>query len=124
MPLTILYVDDDDDIREVAELSLQMDSAIDVRTAASGAEALDVIEHWVPDVVMLDVMMPQMDGPTLLSRIREKTSPRQPVAIFITARIMEKDLAALQALDIAGIITKPFNPLTLADQVRKLTAGY
>ena len=121
--LTILYVDDDEDIRDVAELSLQMDPGIEVRTAASGPEAMAVLEAWEPDLLMLDVMMPDMDGPTLLAAIRARPGRTAPPAIFITARVLAAELAQLEALGVAGVITKPFDPLTLAAQVRLRLAG-
>ena len=118
--LKILYVDDDADIREVAELCLQMDGDLDVRVAASGVEALALLDSWEADIVMLDVMMPQMDGPTLLAAIRARPGG-QPKALFITARALPDELSQLMALGVAGVITKPFDPIGLAGEVRRLT---
>lgn len=120
-PLKVLYVDDDADIREVAELCLQMDEDLEVRIAASGPEALALLESWRADIVMLDVMMPQMDGPMLLAEIRARDGV-QPAALFITARVLPDELAQLMALGVAGVITKPFDPIGLAAEVRRLAA--
>jgi len=122
--LRVLYVDDDPDIREAAELCLRMDPDIEVQVADSGAAALALLATDAPrpDVVLLDVMMPQMDGPALLAAIRARPGA-QPPAIFMTARAMPEERARLMALGAVGVITKPFNPLGLAAEVRGLVSG-
>jgi CheY-like chemotaxis protein len=118
--LKVLYVEDDPDIRELAELSLQMDPTLEVRIAASGAEALQVLSAWKADVILLDVMMPQMDGPSLLAAIRSDAAGPQPHAVFITARALPAEVERLKALGALGVITKPFDALRLAREVRRL----
>ena len=118
--MRILYVDDEPDIREIAEIALGLDPAFDVRTAASGREALAVVEDWVPDVALLDVMMPEMDGPALLERIRERPELAKLPVIFVTARAQRSELQNFRTLDAAGVIAKPFDPMTLASQVRTI----
>jgi len=116
----ILYVDDEPDIREIAEMALSLDPAFEVRTAASGEAALAVLADWRADVALLDVMMPGMDGPTLLGHIRKMpTLARLPV-IFITARAQQSELQTFATLDAIGVIAKPFDPVTLAARVRAL----
>lgn len=119
--LKLLYVDDDADIREVAELSLAMDPGVEVRTAASGAEALAVLDgDWRPDAVLFDVMMPDVDGPTAFARWRAREAPAATPAIFVTARALPSEAERLMGLGAAGVITKPFDPLSLAAEVRRI----
>ena len=97
-----------------------MDPTLDVRIAASGAEALQVLSGWKADIVLLDVMMPQMDGPSLLAAIRADPAGPQPHAVFITARALPAEVERLKALGALGVITKPFDALGLAREVRRL----
>ena len=120
--MRVLYVDDEPDIREIAELALGLDPEFEVRTAGSGAEALGLMEDWAPDVALLDVMMPQMDGPALLSRIRERASFAELPVIFVTARAQRSEIQNFETLGSVGVIAKPFDPMTLASQVMALAA--
>lgn len=115
----ILYVDDDDDIREIAQMSLELDPDLEVRLCSSGAEAIDAVASWTPDLVLLDVMMPGMDGPEALARLRDDASSAAIPVVFITARSQEKEVERLKALGAAGVIAKPFDPMTLAKQARE-----
>lgn len=113
----LLYVDDDEAIREVAELSFSLDGRFAVRLAASGKEALAILESgYRPDAVLLDVMMPELDGPQTLARMRA-LGFQQLVVIFVTARSLDAERQALMSLGAQGIITKPFDPLRLAADV-------
>jgi CheY-like chemotaxis protein len=112
----VLYVDDEPDIREIAEMSLSLDPQFDVRTAASGAEALSLAREWQPDIILLDVMMPLMDGPAVLARLREQGHDT-PV-VFVTARAQRSEIHSFATLDAKGVIAKPFDPITLAAHVR------
>ena len=114
--IQILYVDDEPDLREVACMALELDGDLEVRDCGSGAEALAMLETWTPDLVLLDVMMPEMDGPATFEAIRARQS-ELPI-VFITARAQESDLRRLLALGANGVISKPFDPMTLAEQVR------
>lgn len=118
--LKVLYVDDEADIREVAAMSLEIDPQIDVRTASSAAEALALLDagDWRPDVLLLDVMMPAMDGPSLLKEIRTRPVLDDAPAIFVTARAQPQERDRFIAAGAIGVIAKPFDPLTLASQVR------
>ena len=113
----VLYVDDDEAIREVAQLSLSLDGRFAVRLAASGKEALGFLASgYRPDVVLLDVMMPDLDGPQTYARIREEGF-HQLAVIFITARTLDAERKALMHLGARGIINKPFDPVRLAGEV-------
>lgn len=116
----ILYVDDEADIREVAQMALELEPGFEVRCAASGAEALVVAREWRPDLIMLDVMMPELDGPSTLSRLRAEPSTAATPVIFITARTQVQEVEAFLSLGAVGVIAKPFDPMQLGSQVREL----
>lgn len=118
--MRILYVDDEPDIREIAEMSLSLDPEFTVRTAAGGEEALALMREWQPDAALLDVMMPEMDGPTLLTKMREVEALASLPVIFVTARAQRSELQNFRLLDAVGVIAKPFDPMTIAAQVRAI----
>ncbi|MBX7248164.1 MAG: response regulator [Caulobacteraceae bacterium] len=119
--LKVLYVDDEPDIREVAAMALELDGSIEARQAGSGREAMQILdEGFDPDAVLLDVMMPGKDGPAVLAELRSRGF-RRPV-IFITARAQAHELAHYLAIGAAGVITKPFDPMTLALELRAVLA--
>lgn len=122
MTLQVLYVDDEPDLREVAAMSLELDPELEVRCCGSGAEALDVLKTWQPDLVLLDMMMPGMDGPTTHAKIVEHFGEALPV-VYFTARAEASERARLTALGARGVIAKPFDPMSLAAQVRSF-AGH
>jgi CheY-like chemotaxis protein len=119
-PLRILHVDDEPDIREVVELSLALDPDFETRGCASGQEALAAAKDWSPDVILLDVMMPHMDGPTTLARLRENALTAMIPVVFMTARARDTELDHFRALGALGVIPKPFDPMSLAGWVRSL----
>ena len=118
--LKVLCVDDDDDIREIALMSLELDPAFDVRCCSSGQEAVALVEEWQPDLVLLDVMMPGMDGPATLAAIKQLELEKHPQVIFCTARYQQRDVDSYVALGATAVISKPFDPMTLASTVREL----
>ncbi|HWE44897.1 MAG TPA: response regulator [Caulobacteraceae bacterium] len=120
--LAILYVDDEPDIREVAAIAFGLDDGVSVRTAGSGREALDALgeDGYRPDVILLDVMMPQMDGPGTLVEIRKLPGHGKTPVIFITARAQAHELAGFLKLGAIGVITKPFDPMMLPVEVRAM----
>lgn len=120
---TVLLVDDDDDLRMIGEMALANVGGFDVSCASSGEEALSMAERVAPDVILLDVMMPGLDGPTVFARLRERPVTARIPVIFMTAKVQTHELARYEALGAIGIIPKPFDPMTLADQVRRLVGG-
>jgi CheY-like chemotaxis protein len=120
--LHLLYVDDDADIRTIVEMALGLDPGIQLRVAPSGTHALDIIDRgdWRPDVVVLDVMMPGMDGPATLAAIRLRAQMADTPILFMTARARDTDLAEYRRLGAVGTILKPFDPLQLATEIRAL----
>jgi CheY-like chemotaxis protein len=123
--LRILHVDDESDIREVVELSLGLDPAFTVKSCASGGDALAMVANWPPDLILCDVMMPVMDGPATLVHLRECPETSRIPVVFMTARAQTSDMEHFRSLGAAGVITKPFDPITLAAFVRRQlhTAG-
>lgn len=121
MTQRILYVDDEPDLREVAAMSLELDPDLEVRCCGSGQEALEVLAGWTPDLILLDLMMPGMDGPTTHAAIAERFGTSIPI-VYFTARVEESEKARLLALGARGVIAKPFDPMGLAGQVRAYMA--
>jgi len=120
MTLRVLYVDDEADIRDIVEMSLSLDATIHVETADSGAAALLRARAGGLDLILLDVMMPTLDGPATFAALRaEDTTAAVPVA-FVTARTQSHEVTHFKALGAVGVIAKPFDPMTLARDVRAL----
>lgn len=113
----VLVVDDETDIRAVASIALGRVGGMEVTTAASGAEALALAVASPPDAIVLDVMMPGMDGPSTFEALRrEPTTARVPV-VFLTAKAQASDLERLIAQGADGVLAKPFDPMTLAAEL-------
>jgi DNA-binding response OmpR family regulator len=114
----ILCVDDEEDIQEVVKLCLEMDGGYAIDTCAGGAEALAFLAHTQPDLILLDVMMPGMDGPATFAAMKAK-NVNVPV-IFMTARVRGAEIVQYLEMGAAGVVPKPFDPVTLAADVRQL----
>ena len=123
--LSILYVDDEPDIRTIVEISLGLDPDIDLKIASSGAEALDFLAHqgWRPDLALVDMMMPGMSGIELLGAMRDRADLVDIPIVFVTASARTSDLADYVSAGAMSVISKPFDPMTLAETVRNLWAG-
>ena len=119
--MKVLLVDDDPDIRLVARLALTR-AGLEVAVAASGAEALEQARRDRPDAILLDWMMPEMDGPEVCRRLKQYPVFSAIPVIFLTARSQNAEVARGLAPGAAGYIVKPFDALTLGDEVRKLLA--
>jgi diguanylate cyclase (GGDEF)-like protein len=117
---SLLYVDDDSDIREIVQMSLSLDGDLKVHTSDGGERALLKMKVEKPDLVVLDVMMPGMDGPSLLRRMRSDPDLARIPVIFMTAKVSSGETGRLRGLSSIGIIAKPFDPMTLGKQVRAL----
>jgi CheY-like chemotaxis protein/HPt (histidine-containing phosphotransfer) domain-containing protein len=116
--LRIMHVDDEPDIREVVEISLGLDPDLATRSCSSGEEAIVAAIDWQPDIILCDVMMPVMDGPATLMRLRENALTAGIPVIFMTARAQTRELDGFRSLGALGVIPKPFDPMTLAASVR------
>lgn len=116
----VLYVEDDPDIRAIAELALQDVGGFNAALCSSGQQALEVAPEFGPDLILLDVMMPEMDGPETMRRLRVLDATRSTPVIFMTARIQSSEIEEYLALGAIGVIPKPFDPMTLADDIRRI----
>jgi len=117
--IRILLVDDEPDIREVVDVSLGLDPEFRTRACASGADALVMAARWSPSLILLDVMMPLMDGPTTLTNLRKNPGTAHIPVLFLTARTQSAEIEQYISLGVQGILSKPFDPMTLAALVRK-----
>lgn len=116
----VLMVDDEPDIRRIGQLSLQRVGGLEVLLAASGDEALELAARERPDVVLLDVMMPLVDGPTTLARLRARPETAAIPVIFMTAKVLPHEVQRFRELGAAGVIAKPFDPMTLPSEVKRI----
>jgi CheY-like chemotaxis protein len=112
--IRILHVDDEPDIREVVDMSLGLNPDFEVRACASGPEAITAAAEWRPFVILLDVMMPGMDGPTTLTHLRKNPQTSKIPVLFMTARAQTREVEQFISLGAQGVISKPFDPMTLA----------
>lgn len=118
-PLSILYVDDEEDIRTIVEISLRLQPGLEVKLADSGAQALSMIgqDGWVPDIALIDVMMPGMTGMELLEQLRQRPDTASIPVLFVTASARSTEVQRYTDVGALGVISKPFDPLTLASLV-------
>lgn len=120
--MKVLIIDDEEDIRTIASMSLSAIGGHDVVEAPHGQAGIKIAVAEQPDVILLDVMMPNMDGPETLAKLRNIDALRDIPVIFLTAKAHQSELDELLALGVAGVLTKPFDPTQLAIQVQKLVA--
>lgn len=120
MSKTILVIDDDDDIREIAQLTLEVGASWRVMTATSGADGIEIAKTSLPDAILLDVMMPGLDGPGTLSRLRDDPLTCDIPVVFLTAKARPAERDRLMALGVAGVLAKPFDPMELPQRVAAL----
>lgn len=116
----ILFVEDEPDIREIVRLTLELVGGFEVQACATGNEALQRLQNFIPDFILLDVMMPDMDGPATLVALRALPGMQTLPVAFVTAKAQPAEIAQLRALGATGVIAKPFDPITLPEQVRAL----
>lgn len=116
----VMYIEDEPDIQAVARLALELVGGFTVKVCASGEEALREAEAFAPEMILLDVMMPGMDGPTTLKALRELPVLASVPVAFMTAKVQPAELAYYKSLGARDVIPKPFDPMTLASQVRAI----
>ena len=119
---TILYVEDEPDIRTVAQLALETVGGFTLKVCGSGEEAVEIGPAFKPDLILLDVMMPGMDGPTTLAALRKHPSMQDTPVIFMTAKVQPSEIQQYRDLGALDVIAKPFDPMMLAEQVRSIWA--
>ena len=116
----ILYVEDDPDIQMVAQMALEVVGGLVLRSCSSGQEALAAVAACEPDLILLDVRMPGMDGPTTLAELRKLPATAATPVIFMTAKVQAAEVAHYKSLGALGVVAKPFDPMHLAQQVRQM----
>lgn len=119
----ICYVEDDEDIQRIVRMSLERVGKMTVAVVSDPTQAIQTITEFRPDLVMLDWMMPVMDGPTLFRQMKLRPETSALPVVFITAKAAQRDLDELKALGAAGTISKPFSPKDLPDQLRAIWAA-
>ena len=116
----ILIIDDEDDIREVAALSLEATADWTVYTACSGRDGIDVALEQKPEAILMDVMMPEMDGPTTFKQMQQIPAIAGIPVVLLTAKVQGVDQRRFAGLGVAAVLFKPFDPLTLAAQISEV----
>lgn len=116
----ILYVEDEPDIRTIAQIALEDIGGFTMKFCASGKEALSVAVAFNPDLLLLDVMMPGLDGPATLVELRKLPELATTPAIFVTAKMQPNEIEAYKKAGAIEVITKPFDPMSLANIVKKI----
>jgi two-component system OmpR family response regulator len=118
--IRIVYVEDDEDIQRIVRMSLERVGKMTVEVVSDPTLAIQTITEFRPDLVMLDWMMPVMDGPTIYRQMKMRPELNALPVVFITAKAGQRDLEELRALGCAGTISKPFSPKDLPDQLRAI----
>lgn len=118
--MKVLIIDDEEDTRSIASMSLSILGGVDVVEADSGHDGLAKAEEEQPDVILLDMMMPSMDGSETLVALRNHEATKDIPVIFLTAKAMSSEIERLKRMGAIGVLTKPFDPTILATQVRKI----
>jgi CheY-like chemotaxis protein len=113
----ILIIDDEDDIREVAALSLEATAGWEILTANSGAEGMAIAALERPDAILMDVMMPEVDGPTTFGKMQQNPTVANIPVLLLTAKVQGVDQRRFANLGVSAVLFKPFDPLTLAQQI-------
>ena len=116
----ILHVEDEPDIREIALLALETVGGFSVESCGSGDEALEKAPGFMPDLFLMDIMMPGMDGPATLVELRKMPEFADTPVIFMTAKAQAQEVVRFKELGAIDVITKPFDPITLSDQISKI----
>lgn len=119
----IMLVEDDADIRTVATMALEMVGGLEVHGFGSGSEALAAVAGIAPQLILLDVMMPGMNGPEVLAELRARSDTAAIPVVFLTAKAQQEEVGRLRALGVLDVVAKPFDPMTLADGIKALWAG-
>ena len=119
MSKCVLLVDDEEDVRAIAKLGLEMGAGWKVLSASSGLEALDMATTHQPDVILLDMMMPDMDGRMTLQKLKDNGATQAIPVILVTAKVQPADQTSFAELDVVTVFSKPFRPLALAQQINQ-----
>lgn len=116
----ILYAEDEEDIREIAILAIESIGGFELVSCNSGEGVIELAHSFLPQLILLDVMMPVMDGPATLAALKKDEELKHIPVVFLTAKIMNQEIQAFKDMGAIDIIAKPFDPMTLADQIREI----
>jgi DNA-binding response OmpR family regulator len=116
--MRLLHLEDDPDILEITRMALEMSGDFEIRQCSTGDDAVRIAEEFTPEVLLLDVMLPGQTGPEVLARLREIPEMARVPALFMTARAQESEVTSLMENGASGVITKPFDPVTLGQDIR------
>lgn len=119
----ILYAEDDSDIQEIATTALELLGEFSVETCNSGRDVVEKALQFHPDLFLLDVMMPGVDGPTALSNLREVEAFKHTPVIFMTAKVMDEEIERYTNMGVVGVIKKPFDPEALSAEILAIWKG-
>ena len=122
--LRILYAEDEEDIRVIAQIALEDIGGFVVKYCANGKEILAEVKNFQPDLLLLDVMMPEMDGPTTLQELRKQKESMNIPAIFMTAKIQPAEILQYKAMGVLDVIIKPFDPMKLSENIHAVWEKY
>ncbi len=120
----ILYVEDEPDIQEIAKLALETLGGFTVKICGNGEQAIREAPSFKPDLILMDVMMPGMDGPTTLQELRKNASLTNTPVIFMTAKVQAHEVEHYMSIGAIEVISKPFDPMTLSDKVKTIWGQY
>lgn len=120
----ILYAEDEDDIRAIAQIALEDIGGFTVQYCPNGYKVLEAAKNFTPDLLLLDVMMPEMDGPTTLRELRKMELFSKLPVIFMTAKIQADEIEEYKSLGAIEVIAKPFDPITLAGLIQQAWTKY
>jgi len=116
----ILYAEDESDIQIIVETIIQSLSDYDIKVCNNGRELLECVDEYSPDLILLDVMMPEMDGPTTFKNLQESPKTKDIPVVFMTAKAQVHEVKRLQEDGVIGIITKPFDPVQLCPNISQI----
>lgn len=116
----ILYAEDEPDVQTVVELTVQAMSEYQIRICDNGKKLLECVDEYNPDLILLDVMMPEMDGPTTFKHLQLKESTKDIPVIFMTAKAQVQEVEIFKETGVLGVITKPFDPMNLCEEIREI----
>lgn len=120
----ILMVEDDQDIQLIAKLALETIGKFNIEICNNGIEALEKLKEFKPQLILLDVMMPKMDGPTTLKKIRNELQLTHIPIIFMTAKVQKSEIEEYLEIGASEVITKPFDPMSLPEKLKEVYEAF
>lgn len=118
--LKILYAEDEADVQTIVEISIWSTSKHEIKTCPNGKILLECVEEYNPDLILLDIMMPEMDGPTTFENLQANPKTKDIPVVFMTAKAQSHEIEMFKQTGVVGIITKPFEPLSLCKDIEKI----